>query len=136
MKPRCAGKLFGALLLVGILTSGFECQALPPRQHAVRGVVESVDHAKRTLVLVEPKAKTTRVFVWTDSTRLRQDGKKAAVEALRVGMEVKGYYRKEVGQFVLRELRWSSTAARINETATQLDLESARLCGANNSRKP
>lgn len=129
MKPRCAGTLFAALLLVGLLTSGFRCYALPPRQHAARGVIESIDHAKRTLVLVDPKTRTSRIFVWNDSTRFRQDGKKITPETLQAGIGVKGYYRKEIGRLVLRELRWSNTAP-------QNDLGSAHSHGANTSRKP
>jgi hypothetical protein len=136
MKPRRSRKWFGALLLVGLLTSGFESHALPPRQHAARGVIESVDLAKRTLVLVEAKTKTSRTFVWNDSTRFRQDGKKVTPGTLQVGITVRGYYRKEVGRFVLRELRWSNTAPRSSETATQHNPENAPLQAANNPKKP
>lgn len=125
MKPRHAHKWFGALLLVGVLTASFESQALPPRQHAARGVIESVDHAKQSLVLVEPKTKTSRIHVWNDSTRFRQDGKKVSHDRLQPGMAVKGYYRKEAGRLVLRELRWSTTASPTSETASQHSPESA-----------
>lgn len=136
MKPRLAHKMFGALLLFGVLLSGLQSFALPPRQHAARGVIESIDHAKRTLVLVDPKTKTSRTFVWNDSTRFRQDGQKTTGGTLQAGIEVKGYYRKEVGRFVLRELRWSKTAPRISETTTQHNPESAYSHGANNPTKP
>lgn len=109
MKSSRAPKLFG--LLIAVLIIAFESQALPPRSHAVRGVVESIDRAKRTLVLVDPKTGTSRIFVWSDSTRFRQDGKKVAPDDLQVGMVVKGYYRKEVGRLMLRDLRWNSPAA-------------------------
>ncbi len=136
MKSSRTSKLFGALLLIGLLTSGFESQALPPRQHAARGVIESIDHANRTLVLVEPKTKTSRTYVWNDSTRFRQDGKKLTPDTLQVGITVQGYYRKEVGRFVLRELRWSNTAPSNSETAPQHNPENAPLRVANNSKKP
>lgn len=116
MKPQRPSKLFGALLLVGLLTTGFDSFALPPRQHSARGVVESIDHAKRTLVLVDPNTKTTRVFVWNESTRFRQGGKKTVPEALQAGTEVRGYYRKEVGRFVLREVRWNDASLRQRRT--------------------
>lgn len=136
MKSSRAPKLFGTLLLIGVLTSAFESQALPPRQHAARGVIESIDHANRTLVLVEPKTKTSRIYVWNDSTRFRQDGKKITSETLQPGMTVRGYYRREVGRLVLRELRWSSTAPRSSETAPQHNPENAPPQAANNSKKP
>lgn len=119
MKPRRAGKLFGALLLVGLLTTGFDSFALPPRQHAARGVIERIDHAKRTLVLVDAKTRASRVFVWNDSTRFREDGKKTVPEALQAGTEVRGYYRKEIGRFVLREVRWSDASLRQSYTTQQ-----------------
>lgn len=119
-----------------MLLSGLQSLALPPQQHAVRGVIEGIDHAKLTLLLVDPKTKTSRTFVWNDSTRFRQDGQKTTSQALQAGIEVKGYYRKEVGRFVLRELRWSNTASSISETNTQHDPESAYSHGANNPRKP
>lgn len=109
MKPVFAHKWFGALLLVGVLTSASESLALPPRPHAARGVIESIDHTKQTLVLVEPKTGTSRTFVWNKTTRFRQDGKKIAADALQPGMAVNGYYRKEVGRLVLRGLRWNTT---------------------------
>lgn len=115
MKPHSAGKWLAALILVGLLTSGFKSYALPPRQHAARGVIESVDHANRTLVLADPKTKATRVYVWNNSTRFRQDGRKTTAGTLQSGIAVKGYYRKEVGRWVLRELRWSDPA-RVSTT--------------------
>ncbi len=136
MKSSRASKLFGALLLMGVLTNAFESQALPPRQHAARGVIESVDIEKRTLVLVEPKTKTSRIFVWSDSTRFRQDGQKTTHEVLQPGMTVRGYYRREVGRLVLRELRWSNTAPRTTESATQQNFEKAPPQAANNPKKP
>ena len=136
MKSSRAPKLFGVLLLMGVLTSAFESQALPPRQHAARGVIESIDHAKQTLVLVGPKTNARRIYVWNDSTRFRQDGKKTTHETLQGGMTVRGYYRREVGRFVLRELRWSNTAPRGSETAPRHNPEDAPPQAANNPKRP
>lgn len=136
MKSSRASRVLGSLLLMGALTIAFESHALPPRQHAARGVIESVDLEKRTLVLVEPKTKTSRIFVWNDSTRFRQDGQKTTHEVLQPGMTVRGYYRREVGRMVLRELRWSNTAPRTTETATQRNSEKAPPQTANNPKKP
>jgi hypothetical protein len=41
-------------------------------------------------------------------TRLRHDGKKAAMEELSVGQAVHLYYKKELGEFVVTELSWKS----------------------------
>ena len=110
MKPRHAHKWFGALLLIGTLTSGFESHALPPRQHAARGVIESVDQVKRTFVLLQPKSEQSRVFVWNDSTRFRRGWHKASPDMLRPGDEVKLWYRREIGRLVVREVRLNNTA--------------------------
>lgn len=136
MKSSLAPRLFGALLLMGVLTSAFESQALPPRQHAARGVIENIDYAQHTLVLVEPKTGTRRTFVWNESTRFRQEGKKVTADALQPGAAVKGYYRREVGRLVLRELRWSNTAPSSSETALQHNPENAPPQAANNPKKP
>jgi hypothetical protein len=98
---------------------GFQGYALPPRQHAVRGVIESIDHASRSVVLIESRNKTRRTLVWNDSTRLRRDGKKIVPEALQAGTTVRGYCRKEVGRFVLREVRWSDASSGRSATSTQ-----------------
>lgn len=135
MKSSRASKLFGALLLMGVLTNAFESQALPPRQHAARGVIESIDYAQHTLVLVEPMTGTSRTFVWNDATRFRQEGKKVTADALQPGAAVKGYYRREVGRLVLRELRWSNSAPSSSKTAPQHNPENAPQA-ANNPKKP
>jgi len=118
-----------------MLTDGFESHALPPRQHAVRGVVESIDHAKRTLVLVDSKTRTSRIFVWNDSTRFRQDGKRTVPEALQAGTPVRGYYRKEIGRFVLREVRRSDTAPAKSDNSTQQVLENVLPLAMNTGKK-
>jgi hypothetical protein len=110
MKPRHAQKWFGALLLVGVLTASFESHALPPRQHAARGVIESIDHAKRIVVLIQPKTEQNRVFVWNETTRFRRGWHKASPDMLRPGDEVKLWYRREVGRFVVREVGLSNIA--------------------------
>ena len=136
MKPRAAAKYFGPLLFAGMLTGGFESHALPPLQHPARGAIESVDHAERTLVLVDSKTRTSRIFLWNDSTRLRKNGVKVSADFLRTGIEVKGYYRKEVGQFVLRELRWSDPAPRKTKTKTPRNPESRRPLDRSSGQKP
>lgn len=126
MKSHCARKWPDLILLFGLLSgSCLTSFAVGPQQHAVHGVVEHIDHTKRTLLLVEVKTHARRVFVWNDSTRFRQDGKKIIPEALQPGAEVKGYYRKEVGRFVLHEVRWSNTSPRTSGTATQANPENA-----------
>lgn len=105
--PR-AFRLFGALLFVGTLLSGFQSYALAPLQHPARGVIQSIDHTNRILVLAE--SKTNRVFVWKNYTRFRRGWHKASPDMLRAGQAIKISYRREIGRFVLYEVRWSDTA--------------------------
>ncbi|ODU23874.1 MAG: hypothetical protein ABS95_02885 [Verrucomicrobia bacterium SCN 57-15] len=113
MKSR-AFKLF-PLLLVGALLMRFESYAHAPLQHPARGVIQSIDQTNRTFALVE--AKTNRVFVWKSYTRFRRGWHKASPEMLYPGQTVKLWYRREIGQLVAYEIRWSET--QTNKTVSQ-----------------
>lgn len=95
------------LILLGLTLAAFETQARPPVQHPAQGVVQSIDPTNHTLVLTEPKAATSRTFIWKDSTRFRVGGQKASPDSLHAGQPIKVYYRRESGKLVLREVRWS-----------------------------
>lgn len=106
--------LVRTLLLFGMLSAACESKALPPRQHPAVGVIESIDHVAQFIFLVEPVTKARRAFFWTNTTRLRCDGKRSQIGTLQPGMSVKCYYRNWSGRSVLRELRWTKlTAERI-----------------------
>lgn len=107
-------KLF-LLLLLGALFARFESYALPPIQHPARGVIQSIDRTNRTFVLAE--AKTNRVFVWKSYTRFRRGWHKASPEMLQTGQAVRLWYRREIGQLVPHEIRWSET--QTNRTVSQ-----------------
>ncbi len=94
------------LILLGLTLAAFETQARPPVQHPAQGVVQSIDPTNHTLVLTEPKAATSRTFIWKDSTRFRVGGQKASPDSLHAGQPIKVYYRRESGKLVLREVRW------------------------------
>ncbi|MBI3427910.1 MAG: hypothetical protein HY011_33725 [Acidobacteria bacterium] len=95
------------LILFGVTLAAFETQARPPVQHPAQGVVQSIDLTNHTLVLTEPKAATSRIFIWKDSTRFRVGWQKASPDSLHAGQPIKVYYRRESGRLVLREVRWS-----------------------------
>lgn len=97
------------LILLGVTLTAFETQARPPVQHPAQGVIQSIDLANHTLALTEPKAATSRSFIWKDSTRFRVSGQKASPDSLHAGQPIKVYYRRESGRLVLREVRWSKT---------------------------
>ena len=93
--------LSGALLLA----TATESRALPPRQHAVSGVITGIDYDAHTITLAPAKGDKSLVFVWKNSTRFSQGWSRICVGALDLGQNVKVHYRREVGQLVPREVR-------------------------------
>lgn len=77
--------------------------ALPPRQHSVSGVIQSVDWASRRISLKSADGTPALVLAWNDRTRFTRDSGCAQC-SLAVGRTVSIYYRQEVGQNVLREV--------------------------------
>lgn len=84
--------------------------AMPPRQHSVNGVIESIDRASRTITLKSKDGAAPLIFVWNDSTRFsRKSG--CAKCSFDSGQTVHGWYRREVGQNVLREVSTKGASA-------------------------
>ena len=117
MKPRFAHKLFGGLVLLGLLSSTPAIYARPPRQHAEHGTIETVDHSANSFTLSSEKGTTKKTFIWKSGTSFRQKssrphaswitrlfslGEKTTAESLQPGRSVRFYYRKEVGRYVVR----------------------------------
>lgn len=78
-------------------------QAMPPRQHSVNGVIETIDCASRTITLKSKGGAAPLTFAWNDSTRFPRKGGCAKC-SFDSGQTVHGWYRREVGQNVLREV--------------------------------
>lgn len=86
-----------------------EAFALPPTQHLAKGTVAAVEHDKITLVLARPGKDEPASFTLQEGrTRFRQDGRKAALEQLPVGQNVRLYYKKEMGVWVATEVAWQT----------------------------
>jgi hypothetical protein len=100
--------LLGFALLFTTVSSSW---AMPPRQHSLRGIVESIDQSTHTMTVAPMKGGQPLVFVWKDSTRFRQCWSRLCSGALQNGSPVKIYYRREIGQFVPREVNLQSDAA-------------------------
>jgi hypothetical protein len=64
--------------------------ALPPRRHAVSGVIKAIDYDGHTITLAPPKGDTL-VFVWKDSTRFSQGRSRICLGAFEPGQSVKVY---------------------------------------------
>lgn len=106
MKTKLLPSAVMAGLLFSMAVSGW---ALPPRQHRVRGVVESVDWAGRQMTLKPAGGAPALVLAWNDRTRFSQ-ASGCANCSLGVGRTISIYYRQEVGQKVLREVGSGSGA--------------------------
>jgi hypothetical protein len=103
------------ILLVGsalLLVSATESRALPPRQHAVSGVIKAIDYDAHTITLAVAKGDKPLVFVWKDHTRFSQGWSRICLGAMEPGQSVKVHYRREIGQLVPRKvsLRKETTA--------------------------
>jgi hypothetical protein len=119
MKSRLTHSLFGMLLLVGLLSVTSNSFARPPRQHAERGTIETVDHSANSFTLSSEKDTTKKTFIWKSGTSFRQKsprpdaswitrlfsrGDKTTAESLQAGRSVRFYYRKEAGRYVVRDV--------------------------------
>ena len=87
-----------------------DIQAMPPRQHSVNGVIETIDCASRTITLKSKDGAAPLIFVWNDSTRFSRKGGCAQC-SFDSGQNVHGWYRREVGQNVLREMSTKGAVA-------------------------
>jgi hypothetical protein len=97
--------LFGATLFA----TTPNVMALPPRQHSVNGVVEAIDCTSQTITLKPKDGGVPLTFVWNESTRFTKKGGCAKC-GMDFGQNVKVWYRREVGQNVLREVNTKSTS--------------------------
>lgn len=100
MKTNLLPSAVFAGLLFATTVSGW---ALPPRQHSVSGVIESVDWPSRRILLTSADGTRRVVLAWNDRTRFTKSAGCAQC-SLAVGRAVSIYYRQEVGQNVLREV--------------------------------
>lgn len=97
-------------LLIGatLLATMPNATALPSRQHSVNGVVEAIDCTSQTITLKSKDGGEPLTFVWNESTRFTKKGGCAKC-SLDSGQTVKVWYRREVGQNVLREINTKGT---------------------------
>jgi len=123
-KTKLTKVLLGTALVFASLSSSW---ALPPRQHAVRGAIESIDPSAHTLTVTPTNGKQTLVFVWKASTRFKQRGSWLCSEALEMGAPVTVHYRREIGQLVPREVSLRGDAPTRCATGG---------CRAKDSKKP
>lgn len=94
-----------------LLAATLNLQALPPRQHSVSGVIKSVDCASRTITLKSESGAAPLTFVWNDTTRFSRKGGCARC-GLDSGQAVCGWYRREVGQNVIREVGTNPSSSK------------------------
>jgi hypothetical protein len=112
MKLQRAYRLVRALLLIGMLSSGFAAYAAHS-QRAQRGVVQTVDYATKSFTIIPGKGTNTMTFIWNSGTSFRQKtpkpganwisrlfslGEKTTANSLQPSRSVWVYYRKEYGR--------------------------------------
>ena len=102
MRPKLTNRLLGAILFFAMAANSL---ALPPRQHTARGVIRSIDYRTDTFTLAPAEDGRSLVFFWHDSTQFTHRGSRVCSGGIRPGVSVKVYYRTEMGQLVLREIR-------------------------------
>ena len=107
MKPHFIPLTVAVALLFAATT---DVQTLPPRQHSVQGMIEAIDWASRTITLKFKYGAAPLTFVWNDSTRFSRQGGCAKC-SFDSGRTVHGWYRREVGRNVLREVSTKDAAA-------------------------
>jgi hypothetical protein len=63
-----------------VLAATSDVQALPPRQHSVNGVIETIECASRTVTLKSKDGAAPLTFVWNDSYALLAQGRLRPVQ--------------------------------------------------------
>jgi hypothetical protein len=100
--------LFSLTVAAGLLLAATSnLWALPPRQHAVTGVIKAIDYDAHTITLAPPKGDNL-VFSWEESTRFSQGWSRICLGVLEPGQSVKVHYRREIGQLVPRDVNLRS----------------------------
>jgi len=107
MKPHFISITVAAGLLLAATSTGW---ALPPRQHSISGVVESIDCPSRTITLKSKDGAAPLTFVWNASTSFTRKGGCAKC-SFDSGQTVRVSYRREIGQNVLREVSTKGASA-------------------------
>ena len=103
-RPRMKAQRMVLTVAAGLLLAATsDLWALPPRQHAVSGVIKAIDYDAHTITLAPPKGDNL-VFVWKESTRFSQGWSRICPSALESGQSMKVYYRREIGQLVPRDV--------------------------------
>ena len=95
--------LFRILLIAGALLMAVNVSwALPPMQRSFSGEITAVNHDERILSLRSNDGRVLS-FKWNRSTRFLSQGNRHCMCVLRVGSVAKVYYRREIGQLILRQ---------------------------------
>ena len=110
MKPNFIPITVAAGLILAARNSGW---AMPPRQESASGVVEAINSTNRTLRLKPKDGGASLTFVWNDSTRFSYKGGCAKC-SFYPGQTVHMWYRREVGQNVLREMSTKGASGGCN----------------------
>ena len=110
-------KFISMVLLTAVfLASGGN--AMPPRQHVAVGEILVIDHQKIIVVRSPGGSEEQSTFVIVSGrTRFHENGKESSFERLRVGLEVRIYFKRERGVLVAISVSWRlpSTLEAVSE---------------------
>jgi hypothetical protein len=98
-----------ALLATAILTlsTASQTHALPPRQYALKGKVQTSDSHQVTLIIPGETEAAVRTLSLVERTRCYENGKRTTPVVLQAGQTVKLHYRVEPGRHAVTEVRWN-----------------------------
>lgn len=98
------GKLLGLWLFGFLVLTPPEAWARRPNSRLANGVVQSIDHEKRTLVIKSPQYSEPVVFVWNERTTFLENKGLAPLTSLKKGVRVNYWYRSPFfgGPFVTK----------------------------------
>jgi hypothetical protein len=96
------------LAIAGLFVTSGDIMARPSRQHYAKGVILSVDQTNHSMTVQLHKETKPVVFFWKESTRFRYNDRKKTHVLLATGDKMYFYYRREMGRYMLREVRATS----------------------------
>lgn len=89
--------------LLGVFMAS--AHAMPPMQHRATGMVQVIDRMKSTITIIpNGKSEPETYLVQEGRTRLKCEGRRAKLEEVPVGAQVRLYYRRERGALVATQL--------------------------------
>jgi hypothetical protein len=101
-----------ALIIGCSLALAGDVSATPPRTHSIRGEVVAINAEKELFVLRDERTREETVIRWKSHSRFTTLDGRAGSCCLNTGTVAKVSFRREIGEKVAREVRWSKAACK------------------------